>query len=309
MTTPYEESIYSIIATFFVSNYYNAVYFAAKDHAMLNGTSVTKTYTTFVHQFIRSLQGNVESYRHVAKSLCSYYEEHSHQTLVAYSDFEGKILEIFVPKEQLKFFNMHQRERNMLYIVTEIAKSIGLCIVQPGQLRGVIDDRTNEDYIERLKTYGQASLRLMREEMHAKYVEVSVNGKSGATMQREQVQRAHKLFEKIAKEKCVIAEENTKLKADLAKALNYIRALKSAYETTARELKTAQARPESKPQPARASSPPLPIRAPSPPAVRAPSPQLANNDDFEITDTKAPVVEDSWSSDIWTNTFDLGDDQ
>lgn len=165
------ESTMEIIGSYFIDIFYNDLYIKARnDIRDGRGTStLTDAYRDNIISYMRGVKEHRGPYGQVVRGLHEYYQRLTVFATITFSEFENKILAMFVPLQYFRDFTEKDKDVHMHVTIRRIVNELGEAIIERDCLRRVIDEHQDKNNVIRLQDIGMGIMQNIRDEYFTRF--------------------------------------------------------------------------------------------------------------------------------------------
>ena len=166
---PQTNHLWNAIASYFVNQYYNYIYKAAKGNKY---GSLTEAYQQTVQNYIIGIKNVEEVYRKLSTDLHKHITNSSRFASLMYGEFIDRTIASFVPADYYEMLHKHQKDEIFSSVINDLVSSLGTFCLNPQMLKKIIDEHDHSREITQNIIYreGLSCLNLKKESLIQNFV-------------------------------------------------------------------------------------------------------------------------------------------
>lgn len=200
------ESIFEIIAGYFVDVHFNTLFVYAKNN---HGGSITDSYRKVLNYYLLGTFKDRDKYIHTIKELHKYYVDITHNTMITFADLVNVVVGEFVPEEYFEDLNSRQRDMVLNDVVKRLVTWLNEKCAKD-YIKYVIDERA---HVRVIQDAARDCLATIRDDYYIKFAAqikgAAINSKNTVSM--EMVEKMKTALVEQVRLKCAAEKERDKL--------------------------------------------------------------------------------------------------
>ena len=202
-------SIFEIIGSYFVNQFYTSLHVAAK-HKFINADKdkrgLTDIYKSLIVSYMSGITSDRRYYAKTCLGLQRYFQDHTKYKTISLHEFIDKIVSKILPPEYFENLSENEKEFFLYNFIMNIVKDFGIEVLRVKNLKMAVDSRSkrNADIWKEIIVNIQI---LKREEVFSKFVKKVTNKSDMIPSHLVDSLKAN--FTDVLKEKCLF-ESNFK---------------------------------------------------------------------------------------------------